>query len=218
MSTYNDKVVYFALSRVTTDRELIKQAFLSWQTQFADSKLDVFAFVDHIESFLGLGTAEKKVLMMSMHSASAKGEDTLKEVPAYITGAGGSGANEAKLDVSVDVKPPCVALAQIYFNGMTAGMQRMGNKNMVELAEILNDESLPGASKDVTQALRSLDGTEINLPKSMTEDDCKSLCHEMYVLICDLVGPIVADDLSYKATSNMLDASEASRYDPKNLI
>jgi len=217
MSDENNKIVYAALSRMSADREVIKQAYQSWQAAFAGKALDVFEVVDHIESFLGLDTAEKKVLMMSLHSAASGGGANLKDVPGFITGeAGAAGGGDA--EPAVSVKEPVVALSEIYFNKMTSGVARKSSKHKAELLEILDEEGLPGVAGSISNAIKRLDDTDINLPKGLSEDDCKALCHEVYMLVCDVVGPQDADDLSYKAVNAMLEANESSRYDPKNLI
>lgn len=219
MNTDNNKIVYSALSRMTDDREVVKQAFTNWHSAFAGAKLDIFAFVDHIEAYLGITTAEKKVLMMSMHAASSKGSDGLSDVPAYILDGQATPNNASGAAVTetsqVAVKPPAVALSQVYFNRMLGGLK---SKDKAEVVEILADEGLPDASDALNRALKRLDSTDVDLPKDMSEDECKSLCHETYMLICDIVGPTSADDLSYKAVNSMLESSEADRYDPKNLI
>lgn len=219
MSDENNKIVYTALSRMSVDREVIKQAYQSWQTAFAGKPLEVFEVVDHIESFLGLDTGEKKVLMMSLHSAVSGGGANLKDVPGFISGAGGALTSSAVSEVpAVSVKEPVVTLAQIYFNAMTAGVAKKGSKFKIELLEILADEGLPGMGSGASKAIKRMDDTDIDLPKGLSEDDCKALCHEVYMLVCDVVGPQDADDLSYKAVNAMLEANESSRYDPKNLI
>ena len=218
MSDENNKIVYTALSRMTADRDVIKQAYQSWQSTFAGQPLDIFAVVDHIESFLGLETGEKKVLMMSMHSYAGAGGANLKEVPGFITGGSTASASDSVEAAPVSVKEPVIALAQVYFNEMTNGVARRGAKYKAELLEIIEEEGLPGIDGALKDALNSLDDGQINMPSGVSEDDCKTICHEIYTLACEVVGPQDADDLSYKAVNAMMQENEASRYDPKNLI
>lgn len=220
MSKLNNQIVYTALTRMTADRAVIKEAFLHWQNHLGDIPLDVFEVVEHIESFLGLTTAEKKVLMVSMHSASAKSETDLANVPPFIINVGGDISeeqNETEFQV-VDNKPPHVILSEGYFNGMLSGLQRTSGKFFQELKEILLEEGLPEGPKTVEASLKRINESNIDLPSDMNETDCQSFCHEVYMLVCDVIGPVKSDDLSYKAIAQLLETNEASRYDPKKLI
>ncbi len=218
MSTLNNKVVYAALTRMTNDREVIKHAFLNWHSKFADDEIDVFAYVDHIERFLGLNTGEKKILMVSMHAAASKGEGDLGEVPAYIFGSDATADVAEESVVKSEDKTPCIVLAQLFCNRMASGVQRLGNKHRQELNEILKDEGLPSATLVINEVLKKIGEEDIVLPSSTSEADCKTLCHEFYMLVCDVVGPNSADELSYKTISTLLDTNEASRFDPRDLI
>lgn len=236
MSDLNNKVVYTALTRMTEDRDVIKHAFQSWQAKFAGQELDVFAFVDHIQTYLGLETGEKKVLMMSMHAASSKGGLGLKEVPEYILGSfsadQASGDDEAGrekagrekaglVDSQADSaiqKAPYILLAEFYLSNMLDGTQKLNGKLASEVRDLLADEGLPNVASGVQLAVKSVDGDRINLPASLAEAECKSFCLELYMLVCDVAGPMKADDISYKAIANMLETNEASRYDPRDLI
>jgi len=205
MTSVNNKVVYTALTRMTNDRDVIKQAFIQWHGKFAHKDLDVFATVEFIESFLGLDTGEKKVLMVSMHSAASKDESQLKDVPEYIFGSGGDNATEP--DVSA-----------LYFSHISQSLQRSGTKYVTELMDVIRDEGLPNVSMAVRDALSSMVDGELDLPGNTSEDACKMFCHEVYMLVCDIVGPMEADEISYSAIAKLLETNEASRYDPRNLI
>lgn len=220
MSKLNSKIAYTALTRMTEDRAVIKEAFQHWLKSLGDKPLDVFESVELIETFLGLSTAEKKILMVSMHSASSKSEAELPKVPAFILDA--RGEVEAQDDdpefQAVDNKTPHVILSEGYFYAMVTGVQRSGGKYDQELHEILLDEGLPEASSSVQAALKQAKDTRVDLPRDLNDAECQTFCHELYMLVCDIVGPIAADDLSYKAIAQLLETNEASRYDPKKLI
>ena len=73
MNLENGKIVYAALSRMSEDRDVIKRALSHWNEKLGHlARVNVIQSVELIEGYLGLGTAEKKVLMMSMHAASSK--------------------------------------------------------------------------------------------------------------------------------------------------
>lgn len=221
MTELNNKVVYTALTRTTEDREAIKQAFLSWSNKFEGQALDVFAFVEHIERFLGLSTGEKKVLMMSMHAAASKDPLSLKSVPEYIVGNGDAGNvldDTTAANTSVSTKEAHVVLSELYFANMLDGTQRAGGKQAAEFRQILTDEGLPNVTSDILRAAQDVENDRIQLPASSVESECQAFCLEVYMLVCDLLGPMSADDISYSAIATLLETSEASRYDPRKLI
>ncbi len=225
MSDIASKVVYTALTRMTEDREAIKQAFQNWHAAFHGQELDVFAFVEHIENYLGLDTGEKKVLMMSMHAGSSKGGLGLKEVPEYILGLPSNDVvNTAQAVVSDDQtsaaakKPPYILLSEFYFSNMLAGVQKISGKMASEIREILADEGLPNVEQSIQTCVNRISDDQISLPVNTQEPACKAFCLEVYMLVCEVVGPMNADDISYKAIAKMLETNEASRYDPRALI
>ena len=232
MSDINEKIVYTALTRTTEDRESIRQAYQSWHAKFGDSELDVFAFVEHIEKYLGLDTGEKKVLMMSMHAASSKNGLGLKEVPEYVTGSLSGQSSETDYDAVNAVSPstspsttssaaektPYIVLSEFYFANMVAGVKKVGGKYLAEFNQLLGDEGLPNVVDVIEAAVKRSSDDELNLPSDLEESECKAFCLEVYMLACDVIGPVRADDISYRAIAAMLETNEASRYDPRELI
>lgn len=224
MSDLNSKVVFTALSRLTNDRSVIKQAFNHWQNEFAGKPLDVFAVVENLQGFLGLGTAEKKILMVSMHSATSKNESDLMSIPAFIVdgaevasaSAPSTDASSAEAKKAASGKPPYVALAEFYYSHIIDGARRAGGKLSSEMLEILRDEGLSGLA-NIASVFRKADD-QVSLPSDFSEKDSQTFCHELYMLLCEVAGPMAADDISYKAITKMMETNEASRYDPKNLI
>ncbi len=222
MGDLNKKIVFTALSRLSNDRTVIKDAFLHWHNKLGDKPLDVFESVETIQNFLGLATAEKKILMVSMHSSTSKSESDLLSIPAFVFGdaspdaAPGSNVDDAPADVPASTKAPYIALAEFYFSELANGVQRAGGGKLKELQDILHEEGLPALSL-VNDALKKVDD-KVSLPKGLSEQDCQSFCHEMYLLVSEVIGPMAADDVSYKAIANLLNTNEASRYDPRKLI
>ncbi len=219
MNTFNNKVVYAALVRMTNDREVIKQAFVHWHGKFAHKPLDVFAYVEAIERYLGLDTGEKKVLMVSMHAASSKNESSLRDVPEYIFGSGSepnSGNHDA---VEQGLKhAPHVSLTEQYYSNLLDGLSREGGRYVHEFESELKNDGFKSLERRARKALRKADEDGLKLPSDLDEAACKALCHELYLLLCDVAGPMVADDLTYKSIEALLETTEARRYDPRDLI
>ncbi len=219
MSEANSKVVYAALNRMTEDRDVIKRAFHHWREKQGDqANLNVLDTVELIETYLGLDTGEKKVLMMSMHAAASKNESQLKTVPEYISGVEGSGDKASEAAVPNMAKVPHVILTEAYFETMMAEARKRSGADAAELEDIIADEGLPSLSDEMNASVKALKNSALDLPQSASSQACKDLCHDLYMLFCDVVGPMVADDISYKAIASLLEMPEASRYDPRQLI
>jgi len=52
----------------------------------------------------------------------------------------------------------------------------------------------------------------------MSEDDCKTVCHSLYMLLAEVVGPMDADVISNKAISALMQMEVAARFDPRELL
>ncbi len=220
MNTENSKIVYAALSRMSDDRDVIKRAFTHWQSKFGDSaQINVLESVELIETFLGLDTGEKKVLMMSMHAASSKESSQLKAVPEYILGGSDQSVSGKEVGAATErLGPPHVTLSEGFFEHMMAAGRKRDSGLAAELEEALIDEGLEEASAAINSALKSISRSDLELPNATTSEECKDFCHAFYMLVCDFFGPMAADEMSYKAVAQLLETPEASRFDPRELI
>lgn len=218
------KVLYASLLRMTDDRSVIQQAFQHWVTDLSAQPFDVIKTVASLETYLGLSTQERKVLMIGMHAASNRASHELNAVPEYVLG----GAQEPQVRVKevdtvakVKAKQAYVELAEGYFAQMAIGVRKVNAGDYRELMSALKDEDLNDVSAEIDTALKkaatSTDGT-LDLPGSASEADCQDLCHSLYNLVADIVGPIDADAVSNSALSAILDIEAAQRYDPRNLL
>ena len=64
-----------------------------------------------------------------------------------------------------------------------------------EWFEVIRDEGVAGINPDVQLALQSTDDG-LSLPSDTSEDDCKTVCHELTLFLSDVVGPVKADEIS----------------------
>lgn len=220
MNQQNAKIVYAALTRLTEDRGVIKQAFDHWNSQHGDAELDVVGLTESIVTFLGLDTGEKKVLMVSLHSASSRGAGSLADVPSYLIGASNDAINGDAIAAAASPsgnKPPVVILADAYCNYVDGALRRLSNADREEWIEVIRDEGVAGVKPNVQLALQSIDDG-LSLPSDSSEEDCKTVCHELTLFLSDVIGPVKADEISYKAIASLLDTNEASRFDPRELL
>lgn len=218
-SDVNAKIIYTALQRMTDDRVVIKQAFQYWVAELSSSPFDVIQTVAGLEKYLGLDTQERKVLMIGMHAASNRAEHELNDVPEYVIGEAVASAPAQKDSVPAQrARQPEVELAEAYFSRVLNETKKVGASSYRELASVLEQEGLDGIAGDLSAAVKKAPAGELELPESTSEAGCQSLCHSLYMLLAEVVGPIEADLVSNRAISALLEMEAAARYDPRNLL
>lgn len=73
MNDQESRAIYSSLANAFDDRTVIANAFNYWQQNRADGELDVVQVVEQLNAYLGLGTAEKKALMIGLYNNIKKG-------------------------------------------------------------------------------------------------------------------------------------------------
>lgn len=218
-NSFDAKVLYSALAKMTNDRAVIKEAFNHWFASLADEPLDIIHVVSELEKYLGLSTPERKVLMVGLHAASGRSEHELADVPAYISGSGSAAASGAVARQRVaPSKPPMVELTEAYCDALLSAMGKIDAKDLAELKDVLKDEGLPNLVGSLNKQIQLTTGDQITLKVDTSESDCQNVCHELYMLVAEFVGPREADIVSDRAMSAILDMTAASRYDPRKLL
>ena len=214
----NQRIVYAGLVRVCSDRSVLKSAFEDWSKSNSQTPVDIFETVSLIERYLGLGGAERKALMLSMHSASSKLYDDLKPVPSFVLGdETPSQSGAAVADQTEDLKPAHITVTTRYLQVMSLNVQRSDASSHKELVKAVASEGLGGLKQEVVAW--SVDNLNlIDLDASVTIEQCQDLAHEFYVLVCDFIGPVETDIIVNKAISEALTLSQAREFSPESLL
>ena len=217
------KIVYAGLSRMTKDRVVIQSAFQYWQANLSADAFDVVDVTAKLVSYLGLNSSEKKVLMIGMHAASSKAEIELAEVPAYI--AGGDAADVAAVEdsgesasKSVESYTPHYQVTRGYIRLLAESVRRKGAASYNEMDEILKDEALDGVSRELVGRIKKYGFSDEIMHGSINEDECRDLAHQLYLLMIDVIGPMVADVVVNDVIDKLLESDASSRFDPRTLI
>lgn len=216
------KVLYTALARMTSDRTIIRQAFAHWLTTLADQPFDVINVVSSLEKFLGLSTQERKVLMTSLHAAANRAESELSAVPDFILGDSQSIANAGESPTSAQLvratKKAFIELTEKYFESVVSGVRKVNAKDYSELNSVIANEGLNGISSKLNKSVQASVSDRLDLPTDTTEQECQELCHELYLLVADFIGPREADGVSDRVITELLNSTAASSYDPRKLL
>lgn len=216
------KIVYAGLTRMTKDRVVIQNAFQYWQTNLSSNEFDVVDVTAKLVSYLGLGSNEKKVLMIGMHAASNKAEIELGDIPGYISGdaasAGASDKQSESESQSVINYTPHYQITHGYIKLIIDGVRRKGAGSFNEMDEILKEESISGISTEVANRVSKYGFSEEIMSDNMTEDECRDLAHQLYLLVIDVIGPVSADVVVNGAIDKLLTSDVSSRFDPRSLI
>lgn len=221
---YEQRVVYAALKRMTTDRNLIKSAYEHWNTSLSNNPFDVFEIVGELNSYLGLGDAERKALMVAMHAASNRLVDQLKPVPEYISSgaaAAQTSTDEAAPKAATKVVSPHKAVTERYLQLVCQHVKLSDRDSFRELVTIVGDEGLPKLHKTVNKVVKDWGNSgldKINFDDDVETSECQETALEFYVLLTEVIGPVESDVIVNKAIAEVINMSEAQQFDPRGLL
>lgn len=222
---YEQRVVYAGLSRMTEDRNIVKAGYQHWQETLASQPLDVFEVVADLTTFLGLGSTERKKLMVSMHSAAGRLADELPPVPEYIKSDQGSTApaTQQQPEVPRQVKKvsPHKAVTERYLQLVCQYVKRHDASAFNELAVIISDEGLPKLGSDLKRVVSDWASSglgKIEFADSVSIDQCESTALEFYVLMSEVIGPVDSDVIVNKAIVDLQSFEASQQFSPSNLL
>ena len=214
----NQRIVFAGLSRMSTDRSVIKSAFLHWNQRNTNTAVDIFDVVEMLVGYLGLDVSEKKALMLGLHTASAELYDHLKPVPTYIlSDQEESAGDSAVAEAESKSQAAHAEVTMRYLQTVSLQLKRNDANTHKELVKAVADEGLGGLSNEVSAW--AADGLNlIKFDPSVSVQDCQDLAHEFYVLVCDFIGPVETDVIVNKAITELSNLDEAREFSPQKLL
>jgi hypothetical protein len=222
MTEYDARVVFTSLQNTLNSREMVRDAFAFWRRKMANLEFDAVQITEQLDSYLGLGSAERKNLMVSLFANANRSLSELSEIPEYVgdgSADAGSGSTEASVPKpSGAVKDVSIRLVEMFFSGCIEVMDERQSRERDEVVRELEQKGLNIKNRQVNSAIQKGARGVPNLPADLSEADCKELMHEHYLLFCDVIGP-VETDLVYQTTmSSLLKMEIAREYDPRKLL
>lgn len=221
---FDQRVMYHGLVRVNKDRQFLKEAFNHWLTTQSQQPFNVVDIVEGLVSHFGMDTNEKKRLMISLHAASNKLLEDLPEVPMFLLQSSTTSAIETgdtiEEDIVVKAQAPHLVVTSHYLQQFVQQLKKQDFSFYEELLDILKSEGLP-VSNSVSEAVTTWSSkglADLSLSDTFTEADCQDLCHQLYLLVCDVAGPNITDEIVNKVVSAVASLDSASRFHPRNLI
>ncbi len=229
MLEHNQRIVFSALKKMTNDRGLIVDGFTYWFATLSDKPIDVNDCTGKFVEYLGLDGAQKKSLMVGLHVAANETVGSLPAVPeALLIRARSSvpdGANQVlKASSSNEVKktdPPHCEVTTAYLKTMTQLLFKHDIESFSDLKGILSKEPLEDVSAPLEEAVRQWADNglaNLRIPIDSTEEDCKSIAHNLYLYISELVGPVEADELVDATIQIVKKMDFSSRFSPSLLL
>lgn len=228
--TYYQRVVCIGLRRATKDTALIRSGFLYWNKQLAHTDFDVSAVANQLVEYLGFSVNEKKALMLTLHAACNKLHDELPAVPQVLLemasqqlpqDASHNENESSPEDKIVAVKPASVLTTEAFLVSLMSFLGKYDAEELAELSRIMRNEGLADIDTSVSRVLqgwaeRGL--TALQLPQDIDESLCKDIAHGVYLLMAEIIGPVVADRLVNKAIDHTLSIASAARFSPRELL
>lgn len=219
----NQRIIYSSLRRMSENRAEIQAGFNRWQEKFGSKPIDIFEIVSDLVNHLGLNINEKKALMIGLHSASGKLFDELQPVPTMFLQ--GKNIDDSAVDevdtVQVKSKPANIETTERFFQLACQYLQRNNKSAFNELAEIIEDESLPSASKKTKVDLNewAKNGlNKIDFSDDLSVSMCQSLAHDLYILMTEVVGPVDTDVTVNRVIDDLLKSELAQKFNPRDLL
>lgn len=222
----NQRVIYAALSRMTDDRSVIKSAYQFWQGNLSAKPFDIIESVTELVNYLGLSGQEKKVLMVSMHAASNKLIDELAQVPAVISEENPGSAQMAATptndnNTQTSSKSPQYEVIEFYLQQFVQNIRKVDPSDFTDFRTTIAKEGVEGVTATINNALIqwAKDGfSNLSLAADISQADCKTIAHQLYLLATEFIGPMETDNVVTKSIDNCLNLEAATRFNPRNLI
>lgn len=225
-SAFCQRVLYFGLRRMTNDTALIRSGFLFWREQLSSEPFDIDKVVMALIEYLGLGTSEKKSMMISMHSANNKLYEELPVVPEFLLKLSGSGGVERSQSSDLDdqivaSRSPHYSVLNKYLMSVVSFLERFDLQDFSEYKSILRDEGVDTVEPHLSRVIIAWaknNFSELDLPEGVSEGECYDIAHGAYLLLTEVIGPVEADGIVSRAIDETLKIAEAARFSPRNLI
>lgn len=222
MNKIDGQMVYFGLSRLTDDRTVIREAYQYWQSQLSDQPFDVLDVASKLTDYIGSDSNGKKTLMIALHAANNKSESELDNVPNFISGNDadlGADTPVSQSNNTADAGLPAHSVMTVeLFKLMYSRLRQVDSSGYAELSNIIADEGLDNTPQSLHGAIIVSPDRGLKLGSDVTEQQCQALTHALCMLIMEVVGPMVTDDLIDNVIASLLENSHASQYDPRNLL
>ena len=199
---HNRRAVYTALSGVCSDRLLLERAFAFWETNFAaQAVFRVAQYIDGLMQQVGLNQEQRRALSIALYSALNKQDRELAEVPAMFRGAAPAAAapstategTAARASVATVASTQETIFAAI-LSGIVEGVARAGKTD--DLTASLEDARVrfsDGAKVVIGEWLeRGLAGAD-RVAARVPDLHHAMVLNQVYVALCDAVGPVLAD-------------------------
>lgn len=216
----NQRIVFAGLARMSDDRNMIKSAFSHWHDKYSTVPLDVFEVVAELVEYLGLGVNEKKGLMIGLHSASSRLYDDLKPVPPYILpqqNTSLSADESAAEEEGLDSLPAHLQVTARYLQLVSQYIKRADASTHRELVKAVADEGL-SSMPDVVANWASDGLNAIQFDPTVSVEECQDLAHQMYVLVCDFLGPVESDIIVNKAITELSSLAASQDFSATRLL
>ena len=223
-NTHNQRVVYAALRRMTTDRNVIQSAYQHWLSTMGNKAFEVPEAVEEIRKFLGLDTGERKTLMVSMHAAAGKLLEELDEVPGYMQGgslasSGATPQEEGETNQVVKLGSPHAQATKMFCMNFVKHVARANAEDYREFTEACSaiDYSSNKKVQAAMLAFAQSSFASLELPSDITESECADVAAALHLLASEFVGPMTADQLQTKTISGLTTMDFATQFDPRKL-
>lgn len=228
----NRRAVYTALSGVCADRLLLERALAFWEAGFASQGVfRVAHYIDGLMGHIGLSQDQRRTLSVALYASLNKKEQELAELPAMFRKADSStGAASPRPQApgetptagqtrAVARNAGAVVLARI-LSAMVDGAARAGQHE--DLIATLRDHGPAFGSAATSRAVDewiagSLADSQ-RLADRVSDAERRAIVNGVYVVLCEVSGPVSADRILARAVEAAEQLAEAVSFPPRSLL
>lgn len=224
----NRRAVYTALSGVCNDRLLLERALAYWEANFAaQGVFRVAQYVDGLMGQIGLNPDQRRALSVALYSALTKKDGELAELPTMFRRAANGQHAKAKSAAAepggvgtVASRDAGAAVLARILSAMVDGTARAGQH--AELIATLRDTATaigPGATNRALE--KWIEGSladSVRCANSVRAEERAGVVNTVYIALCEVVGPVVADRILARAVEAAEQIAEAVSFPPRSLL
>jgi|GEM_PF-3656508 len=213
MSTKNEKVIFTVLRKISNDRQFISTAFKSWWADQDKVEFNADDLVSYFESQVGFDANEKRNFRIAFYAISSHNEGALLKVPEVLVKKPGS-VSESESEAAIETEKvssltPQETTFQAFLEALVEQSRNMDADAETDIIEYFQDAKVikkmkfsKSSSDQLNQWLNS-NSSRVLDTQSMSLKEMKSMFHQVYICLCETLGPVKADQVLNQAIAKV---------------
>lgn len=213
MSTKNEKIIFTVLRKISNDRQFIATAFKNWWKDRQEIQFNGDELVAYFESKIGFDANEKRNFRIAFYAISTRNESDLLKVPEVLMGESGTATNTESEKVleteNVSTLSPEENTFQLFLEALidySNSKDADAESDLIEHfqdARVLKEMKLSKSSISQLNLWLNKNSSQRLDTQSMSIKEMKSMFHQVYISMCETLGPVKADQVLNQAITKV---------------